>query len=335
MTHALDRTLLLVDAHEGRRLSLAKRLAEIPGVRLVGSTGNAYEARDILVAHRPKVVVLHEALPKVSGIQLLERYMSAFPTPTVVLSQDQSLAPFARRAGARAVVHIDQVLDHTQKEKIVSEVKSILPGEHHISKYYDLVAIGSSTGGIAALKVVLAGLPSVFPGIVIAQHMPKGASSGLCDQLRDATSIPVCEAEDGMPIEPGHVVVAPLVDKHTQIRRVGARIEAVLVDGPLRCFQRPAVEALFESAAQALGARAVGVILTGMGSDGARGLLSMRDKGALTIGQDESSSLVYGMPRVAQEIGAVKYQYPLNHIAQALIKHMASPPRRRNVRSTQ
>ena len=183
----------------------------------------------------------------------------------------------------------------------------------------DLIAIGASTGGVTAIETVVRHLPADMPGIVITQHIPAGFSTSFANRLNQLCALRVKEAADGDRVERGLVLVAP-GNLHMSVERSGGIYRAVVRDGPRVCFQRPSVDVLFNSVAAA-GKRALGVILTGMGNDGAAGLKAMRDKGAITIGQDEASCVVYGMPREAAQMGAVQHVLPLEQIAQAILSH--------------
>jgi two-component system chemotaxis response regulator CheB len=184
-----------------------------------------------------------------------------------------------------------------------------------------LIAIGASTGGTDAIYQVLHRLPESLPGIVIVQHIPEGFSKRFADRLHAQTKIKTKEAEHGDVVEPGHAYVAP-GDHHIVVQRYGKKIWLERVDQERVNGHRPSVDVMFHSIAQHFGQDALGVLLTGMGSDGAKGLLAMRLAGSYTIGQDEYSSVVYGMPKVAYEIGGVVKQYPLNDIAEAIVKQV-------------
>jgi two-component system, chemotaxis family, protein-glutamate methylesterase/glutaminase len=171
---------------------------------------------------------------------------------------------------------------------------------------------------VEALKVVLTGLPADCPPVLITQHMPARFTLGFAERLNRECPMTVCEAQADMPIEPGHVYIAP-GSHHLEVVRQGQRLACRLSEAPPVSGHRPSVDVLFNSAAQVVGRRAVGVILTGMGKDGAQGLLKLRSAGGITLGQDEESALIYGMPRVAFEVGAVMRQHPLDHVADAIL----------------
>jgi two-component system chemotaxis response regulator CheB len=181
-----------------------------------------------------------------------------------------------------------------------------------------VIAIVASTGGTEALKKVLVQFPPTIPGVVVVQHMPPNFTTAFAERLNSLCAIEVKEAEDGDAVLPGRALVAP-GNYHMLLRRSGARYYVSVKTGPMVCHQRPAADVLFKSTAEYAGSNAVGVILTGMGSDGAWGMLKMREAGARTVGQDEASCVVYGMPKEAFKIGAVEKQVPLGRIAQEVI----------------
>jgi two-component system chemotaxis response regulator CheB len=180
-----------------------------------------------------------------------------------------------------------------------------------------VIAIGASTGGTEALRVVLAELPAGSPPIVIVQHIPPVVSRAFAERLNATCAIRVTEASDGQRLEPGVALIAP-GNQHMSVRRVGSVLKVCVLDGSRICYQRPSVDVLFQSVAESLGANAIGVILTGMGSDGARGLLRMKEAGARTMAQDEATCVIYGMPREAVRAGAVQQILPLPSIAHAI-----------------
>jgi len=192
-----------------------------------------------------------------------------------------------------------------------------IAGETSIENNDKIIAIGASTGGTEAIHKILRSLPSDFPGIVVVQHIPPFFSRLFAERLNNTTKLKVKEAQTGEYVEKGQVFIAP-GDRHMRIRKVGGRYKVEVFQGEKVNGHCPSVDVLFESVAKEAGSNAIGIILTGMGHDGAKGLLSMRENGARTIGQDERSSVVYGMPRVAFNIGAVEKQAPLEQIPQIL-----------------
>ena len=189
----------------------------------------------------------------------------------------------------------------------------------HFATTDRIIAIGASTGGTEAIKQVLMGLPPDIPGIVIAQHIPKAFSGPFALRMNASSALNVCEASDGQPILAGHVYIAP-GDQHLIVVRDGARYQCRLNDGELVNRHRPSVDVLFRSVAQSAGRNSIGVMLTGMGRDGAEGMKEMREAGALTIAQDEKSSVVWGMPGAAWQIGAVQSLHPLPQISARIVE---------------
>lgn len=202
-------------------------------------------------------------------------------------------------------------------DAIIDHKPSAIPS--HLKTTEKIIAIGSSTGGTEAIKHVLAELPASSPGIVIVQHIPVAFSQPFADRVNAASAIEVCQAEDGQQILPGHAYIAP-GDKHLLIRRSGAQFYCRLEDGPPVNRHKPSVDVLFRTVAQHVGTNAIGVMLTGMGDDGAKGMLEMKEAGAINFVQDEKSCVVWGMPRQALEIGATQEQVPLKAIANRLIE---------------
>jgi two-component system chemotaxis response regulator CheB len=190
--------------------------------------------------------------------------------------------------------------------------------DHRLSSEGRIVAIGASTGGVEALQELLAALPATAPGVLVTQHMPAGFTAAFARRMDARCAMTVTEATDGARVMPGHVFIAN-GDRHLQLARSGARLVCRLTDGPPVSGHRPSVDVLFQSVAAAAGGAAVGVILTGMGRDGADGLLAMRNAGARTLGQDEASCLIYGMPKAAMQAGAVERELPLSRMAQAIL----------------
>ena len=190
--------------------------------------------------------------------------------------------------------------------------------------HYDIVAIGASTGGVTAIETLLCALPPSMPGIVVTQHIPAGFSASFASRLNSLCDLEVREARDGERVEPGVALIAP-GNLHLSVEKSGRTYYTVVRDGPRVCFQRPSVDVLFKSVAAA-GNRAIGVILTGMGNDGAEGMLDMYRRGAYTIAQDEASCVVYGMPREAVVAGAVRQVLPLERIASALVSRLSQVP---------
>ena len=295
---------------------------------VVGAAPDAYVARTMILALRPDVLTLDLEMPRMDGLAFLKRLMRHHPLPTLIVSSlgqsSTSSALEALRWGAvdvlakpggpysvsalrqslamkirtAASAHLRPRLAKkiTQRLKTASGCGSARP--------QGLIAIGASTGGTVAIEDLLTGLPAEMPGVVITQHIPPGFSRAFAQRLNDLCAMTVREAKNGDTLGRGLALVAP-GDHHLLVQRSSEGYAVKLQDGPQVCPQRPSVDMMFASVAEAAGAEAVGILLTGMGTDGAQGLLALRRAGAQTIAQDEGSCVVYGMPREAVRLRAV------------------------------
>ncbi len=333
--------VLIVDDSATARAVLRDILESDSSIEVVGTASDAYVARDKIVELRPDVICLDVEMPRMDGITFLKKLMHYMPLPVIMVSSlTQSGAKTtleALEAGAVDFVpkphsHIydgkDEMKDELiSKIKVASKVKvfkkelnnQIQANTTSLAQTTNkILAIGASTGGTEALKDVLIGLPRNAPGTIIVQHMPANFTAPFAQRLNSLCAMEVREAKNGDSITPGVVLVAP-GDYHMVVRRSGARYYVEIGSGEKVSGHRPSVDVLFNSVAKIAGSNAIGVILTGMGSDGAKGLLAMKNAGARTIGQDEASCVVYGMPKVAHEIGAVEKQMPLNRVAEGIL----------------
>ena len=329
------RVLVVEDSMVFREL-LVQALNKDPAITVVATAKDPFEARDAILTYKPDVMTLDIELPKMSGLEFLKMLMPQYPLPVVVISSLSDKVFDAMNAGAVDFVAKPQMTDKQQlsvllnnelpiKIKIAStarigNIKRILPTNPARNtavkkEGVSLVAIGASTGGTEAITAVLKEFGPDIPGTVIVQHMPAGFTAMFSNRLNDVCRVSVKEAKNGDKIVPGQVLVAPGGDAHMRVKRVGEELQVEIKKGPKVNGHCPAVDVLFDSVAQTVEDSAIGIILTGMGGDGAKGLLSMRKAGAVTIGQDESSCVVYGMPKVAYEMGAVQYQDGLTDIA--------------------
>ncbi|MBE5851868.1 MAG: chemotaxis response regulator protein-glutamate methylesterase [Lachnospiraceae bacterium] len=328
------RVLVVEDSLLFREL-LVRNLNADPGITVVASARDPYEARDAIIEHRPDVITLDIELPRMDGIEFLRRLIPQHPIPVVVISSLSDKVFEAMSAGAVDFVAkpanaTRAQLDNFMRNELAVKVKiaSIakvgnkkrtpldLPRETLSEKRKDLVvAIGASTGGTEAIATVLKEFDTDIPGVVIVQHMPAKFTEMYANRLNEKCVVRVKEAKTGDVVTPGQVLIAPGGDAHMKIIRKDGVYQVVIRQGPKVNGHCPSVDVLFESVAQVAGDKAVGIILTGMGGDGSKGLLAMRNAGAHTIGQDESSCVVYGMPKVAYDIGAVEYQERLPDIA--------------------
>lgn len=333
--------VLIVDDSATARAVLSEILASDPMIEVVGTASDAYVARDKIVELRPDVICLDVEMPRMDGITFLKRLMHYMPIPVIMVSsltQNGAKTTLeALESGAVDFVpkphsHIYDGKEEMREEllskiKIASKVKVIqrvLRDAQHANTTslaettQKILAIGASTGGTEALKDVLMGLPRNGPGTVIVQHMPANFTAPFAERLNSLCAMEVREARNGDSITPGLVLIAP-GDFHMVVRRSGARYYVEIGSGDKVSGHRPSADVLLNSVAKIAGANAIGVILTGMGGDGARGLLAMRNAGARTLGQDEASCIVYGMPKVAYELGAVEKQLPLHKIAGGIL----------------
>lgn len=333
--------VLIVDDSATARAVLREILESDPAIEVVATASDAYVARDKIVELKPDVVCLDVEMPRMDGITFLKRLMHYMPIPVVMVSSlTQNGARTTLEAlEAGAVDFVGKPHSHiydgveTMREELLSKIKMasrvrvrprLLQSIQQANTTSlaettnKILAIGASTGGTEALKDLLMGLPRNAPGTIIVQHMPANFTGPFAERLNGLCAMEVREARNGDSITPGVALIAP-GDYHMVVRRSGARYYVEIGSGEKVSGHRPSVDVLFNSVAKIAGVNAIGVILTGMGGDGARGLLSMRNAGSRTLGQDESSCIVYGMPKVAFDIGAVEKQLPLNKIAQEII----------------
>jgi len=322
--------VLVVDDSAIVRKILTKELSREKGIEVVGTAPDPYVARDKIVRLKPDVITLDIEMPRMDGLAFLKRLMKHYPLPVVIVSsltkESGKIALEAIEIGAVEVLSkpgsaysvgemrlqlADKIRAAARVRVIRSEDASIegdpvkIPA-HSLQETTDkVIAIGASTGGTEAIKKVLTKFPSTIPGIVVVQHMPPKFTTAFAQRLNQLCRIEVKESKDGDSVKPGCALIAP-GNYHMQLRRSGARYYVSLENGPMVHHQRPSVDVLFKSISKYAGSNAVGVILTGMGSDGARGLLKMRQAGARTIGQDEASCVIYGMPKEANKMKAVE-----------------------------
>jgi len=343
--------VLIVDDSAVVRNVLSGELSKDPHIEVVGTATDPYVARDKIFQLKPDVLVLDVEMPRMDGVTFLEKLMQYYPMPVIIFS---TLTPAgcetalrALELGAIEVMHKPE-LDVASKlqeamvqlaDKVIaasktkykftikskqekSAIKSYTDMNSMIKTTDKVIAIGASTGGTEAIRAILPTLPANFPGIIITQHMPEHFTKTFSDSLNRQSAIEVREAKDNDTVRPGLALIAP-GNYHMLLKRSGARYYVQVKDGPLVFHQRPSVEVLFDSASKYAGSNAIGVILTGMGRDGGKGLLHMKEAGAFTIAQDEKSCVVYGMPKVAAELGGVQKVLPLNDIPGELMAQVA------------
>jgi len=335
--------VLVVDDSAVMRQLLSSLLAEDPEIEVVGTAPDPLVARDRIKALNPDVLTLDVEMPHMDGVSFLRKIMTLRPMPVVMISTlTQAGAEVTLEALeigavdfiAKPVNNVAQELaaiadDLRLKVKTAARTKvsahrpapAPRPKQHKfVSSGDKVVLIGASTGGVEALKVVLMGLPEDCPPVLITQHMPPRFTAAFASRLNRECPMTVSEAQHDDVVEQGHVYIAP-GSHHLEIVRKGGGFACALHDAPPVSGHRPSVDVLFRSGAKVLGSKGVGVILTGMGKDGAEGMVEFRRAGATTIGQDEATSLIYGMPRVAFEKGAVGKQYSLSHVADAILEN--------------
>ncbi len=332
--------VLIVDDSLVFREVLSRGLSSDPRIEVVAKASNAFEARDKILETSPDIITCDIQMPRMDGIEFIKRLLSQYPIPVIVVSSISDAVFDAMSAGAVefvtkpdekstrgmdgfvkdliAKIVIASKVQVRRRTAVITEVK-VAQAQFDTSR---IIAIGASTGGTEAIYRVLKGLPANMPGIAIVQHIPPVFSGMFAQRMNTQTALNVKEAENGDFLEPGSVLIAP-GDKHMQIRRVGDRYKAEVFEGEKVSGHCPSVDVLFESMAKACADKAVGVLLTGMGSDGARGLVSMRKSGAYTIGQDEKSCVVYGMPKIAFDLGGVEKQLSLDAIPGELVQHLS------------
>lgn len=328
------RVLIVEDSLLFREL-LVKSLNADPGIEVVATARDPFEARDAIIEYKPDVMTLDVELPRMDGIEFLQKLMPQYPLPVVVISSLSEKVFDAINAGAVDFVAkpanaTREQLQAFMKNELAVKIKvasiakvgnwkkqvAQASDEHLLGERKDLiVAIGASTGGTEAIYNVIKEFDYDIPGVVIVQHMPPKFTEMYADRLNEKCRVQVKEARNGDLVLPGQVLVAPGGDAHMKVIKKEGGYQVVIKPGEKVNGHCPSVDILFESVAAAAGKKAVGIILTGMGGDGAKGLKAMRDAGARTIGQDESTCVVYGMPKVAYDIGAVEYQEKLPDIA--------------------
>lgn len=333
--------VLLVDDSALVRQIFAREIARDPDLMVVGAAPDPYVARDLILEKEPDVVVLDVEMPRMDGLTFLRKIMRHKPLPVIIVSsltkQGSEIALEALAAGAVEVLckpgaaytvgDMSATLIGTIKaaaqvdvRRLVAAAATSAPRVSALARTTNqILAIGASTGGTVAIEQVLRGLPPGTPGCVITQHMPALFTRSFAQRLDGLSALEVREAEQGDAVIPGIALVAP-GDRHLLLRRDGARYYVEVKDGPPVNRHRPSVDVMFRSVARAAGANTIGVILTGMGADGAKGMLELRTAGASTIAQDEASCVVFGMPKVAIELGGAMEVLPLDRIATRVVE---------------
>jgi len=334
--------VLIVDDSAVVRKIFSDELSKYADIEVVGTAPDPFVARDKITALNPDVITLDIEMPRMDGLTFLRKLMKYYPLPTIIVS---SLTPkggkltleameigavdvIAKPGGSYSVGNMSSQL--AEKIRAASRARVVrrdanvpdpenVPLKSLAQTSHKVIAIGASTGGTEALKQVLTKLPANSPGIVVVQHMPANFTAAFAERLNSISQLAVREARDNDSVTPGLALIAP-GNYHMILRRSGARYYVEVKTGPMVHHQRPAVDILFKSTARYAGANAIGVILTGMGADGAEGLLEMKRAGAGTIAQDEQSCVVFGMPKEAIKMGAADRVLPLDHIASEMMR---------------
>lgn len=339
--------VLIVDDSALVRMILKHGLSRDPEIEVVDVAQDPFIARELIIKHKPDVITLDVEMPRMDGLEFLRRLMPAFPIPTIIVSslskRGSQIAMDALDFGAVDIVtkpeaDVKRALEGMINDLIIKvkmaakvDVSDWKGRKLHEANVHPIaskalsvttdkvIAIGASTGGTTALKDLLVRMPAGSPGMVIVQHMPPKFTGMFASRLNNECALTIKEAENGDQVSPGKVLIAPGGEKHMSIKRVGGFYKVFLKEGERVNGHVPSVDVLFDSVAQHAGRNAVGVILTGMGGDGGKGLLKMKEAGAGTIGQDEKSCVVYGMPKVAFELGAVDIQMDIFEIPGKLV----------------
>ncbi|MCA9515307.1 MAG: chemotaxis response regulator protein-glutamate methylesterase [Myxococcales bacterium] len=347
--------VLVVDDSAVARTIITRGLTAEPGIEVVGTAADPYAARDAIVELQPDVMTLDVEMPRMDGVTFVKKLMPQWPLPIVMVSTltTRGGQQTIEALGAGAVDFVTKPANsgHASVADMLAELRAKVKAAAGVDMRRRravptagpapvksapvrglvgatdkrLIAIGSSTGGVEALRAVLPALPANLPPVLVVQHMPPTFTALLATRLDESCALTVREARNGELCQPGHVYIAA-GGEHLRVRSEGAALRLVTGGGDPVSGHRPSVDVLFSSVAEQVGRRAVGVILTGMGRDGADGLLAMRQRGARTVAQDEATSLVFGMPRVAIEQGAAELVRPIDGIASAIANLVTERP---------
>lgn len=347
--------VLIIDDSALVRKLLTEILTEDPSIDVIGTAQDPFIAREKIKQLKPDVLTLDVEMPKMDGITFLKNLMRLRPMPVVMVSSltqsgadvtlqaleigavdfvskpvadiahllesyaDELIEKIKAAAGARVRSYQGNAATTLQvDEKHTADVILNKSTSQHFTTTEAIIAIGASTGGTEAIKEVLIRLPANTPGIVITQHIPGSFSTAFANRMNGVSDLNVCEAKDGQQILPGHAYIAP-GDQHLLVITNGARYHCKLSDGPPVNRHKPSVDVLFRSVAQSAGSNSVGILLTGMGDDGARGLKELQETGATTLAQDEKTSVVWGMPGAAVKLEAADYILPLQQVASKIM----------------
>ena len=342
MTKQKIKTIIVDDSAIVRKI-LSEELSKSPDIDIVGTAPDPFIARDKILKLQPDVITLDIEMPRMDGLTFLRKLMKHYPLPVIIVSsltpKGSKLALEAMEIGAVDVIpkpggsySVGDMSDVLAEKIRIASTANISKTSVQHSDYerpapltalaettHKVIAIGASTGGTEALRHVLTKMPPNSPGIVIVQHMPANFTTAFAERLNDVCQVSVKEARDNDSVTPGKALIAP-GNYHMLLRRSGARYYVEVKDGPRVHHQRPSVDILFKSTAKYAGPNSIGVILTGMGADGAEGLLEMKQTGAKTIAQDEKTCVVFGMPKEAIKIGAADKVVPLGSVTQEILR---------------
>jgi two-component system chemotaxis response regulator CheB len=348
--------VLIVDDSASVRQTLKQVLETDPDLEVMGTAADPYVAVEHIKREVPDVITLDVEMPRMDGLTFLDRLMSQHPVPVVICSTlteaGSKSAIAALEKGAvdiitkpkmgtkeffqESCIHICDAVKSAAMtrgkvgRRVAAQAAPKLTADAVIAKPKSMamiettekiVAVGASTGGTEALRELLERMPANSPGMVIVQHMPEKFTANFADRLNSLCSVTVKEAANNDSVIPGQVLIAP-GNKHTLLKRSGARYFVEVRDGPLVSRHRPSVDVLFRSTARYAGKNAIGVIMTGMGDDGAKGMLEMKEAGAVNIAQDEATSVVFGMPAEAIKLGGVDRVVPLHRIADEILRRL-------------
>ncbi|HET9819566.1 MAG TPA: chemotaxis response regulator protein-glutamate methylesterase [Rhodanobacteraceae bacterium] len=351
--------VLIVDDSALVRKMLTAMLSEDPDIEVVGTAPDPLTARERIKQLRPDVLTLDVEMPRMDGLTFLDNLMRLHPMPVVMVSSltergaevtlralELGAVDFAAKPGSDLTGTFGNSADQIRaKVKVAAHARPRARASHvqplQVSPRFNadavlaratgsagsggrIIAIGASTGGTEAIRVVLTMLPPDAPPVVITQHIPAQFSAAFAQRMDKCSAMRVCEARDGQPIQAGHVYIAP-GDRHLLVVRDGSRHVCRLHDGPLVNRHKPSVDVLFRSVVASIGAAGVGALLTGMGDDGARGLKEMSEAGSATLVQDEATSVVWGMPGVAWNLGAADRALPIEAVAGRLLELATQP----------
>ncbi len=344
--------VLIIDDSALVRQILSQGLATDPAIEVVGAAQDPYVARDLIVKTQPTVLTLDVEMPRMDGIEFLRRLMPQYPLPVVMVSSltdrgaqitldalEAGAIDFVTKPTSNVASRLNNMIrELCEKVKMAAQVdvsyrkgqaiaaprkSSTFVSRSLAKSTHKVVAIGASTGGTEALRKVATQFPSSMPGVVVVQHMPAGFTKMFAQRLNDESPMEVKEAETGDQVSPGKILIAP-GERQMKVIRSGGIYRVECEPGEKVCGHCPSVEVLFQSVAKDVGANAIGVMLTGMGSDGADGMLLMRQQGARTLAQDEKTSVVFGMPKVAFERGGAERLVPIDKIPSAIFELLDS-----------